>query len=134
VTDLSSRTASYAEFGEAGLYLTAAQMDWYEHHYLGRSGDGTTEEDPTDPLISPLCAPDLTGLAPAYVAVAGFDPLRDEGEAYAARLEAAGVPVTLRRHRGLVHPFVNSVALWAGARRAMLDATTHLRTTLGTHG
>jgi acetyl esterase len=134
VTDLSSRTASYAEFGEAGLYLTAAQMDWYERHYLGNGRDGMPGEDPTNPLVSPLCAPDLSGLAPAYVAVAGFDPLRDEGEAYAARLEAAGVSVTLRRHRGLVHPFVNSVAVWGGARRAMVDATTHLRTTLGAHG
>lgn len=134
VTDLSSRTASYEEFGRAGLYLTAAQMDWYEHHYLGRSSDLTVAEDPTNPLISPLLEPDLAGLAPAYVAVAGFDPLRDEGEAYARRLESAGVTVTLRRHRGLVHPFVNSVALWSGAQRAMADATTHMRTTLGTHG
>lgn len=134
VTDLSSRTASYEEFGREGLYLTAAQMDWYEHHYLGRSSDLTEAVDPTDPLVSPLLEPDLSGLAPAYVAVAGFDPLRDEGEAYARRLESAGIPVTLRRHRGLVHPFINSVALWAGARRAMLDATSHMRTTLGTHG
>ncbi|MEY8567113.1 alpha/beta hydrolase [Corynebacteriaceae bacterium 7-707] len=134
VTDLSSRTESYREFGDEGLYLTAEQMDWYEHHYLGRSRDLILAEDPGNPLISPLLAADLTGLAPAYVAVAGFDPLRDEGEAYAERLREAGVPVTLRRHRGLVHPFVNSVALWAGARRAMVDATTHLRTTLGTHG
>ncbi len=134
VTDLSTRSASYEEFGEAGMYLTAAQMDWYEHHYLGRGGDLAVAVDPTDPLVSPLLEPDLSGLAPAYVAVAGFDPLRDEGEAYAGRLRDAGVPVVLRRHRGLVHPFINSVALWAGARRAMADATSHMRTTLGLHG
>ncbi|MGP9723812.1 alpha/beta hydrolase [Corynebacterium sp. AOP40-9SA-29] len=138
VTDLSQRSASYAEFGEEGLYLTAAQMEWYEHHYLGRSGDLTEAVDPRDPRVSPMLEPDLSGLAPAYVAVAGFDPLRDEGEAYAGRLEDAGVQVTLRRHRGLVHPFVNSVAVWSGARAAMAEATAHLRsalgTTLGAHG
>lgn len=130
VTDLSQRTASYREFGDGGFYLSAEQMDWYEHHYLGRSSDLTEAADPTDPLVSPMCAQDLSGLAPAYVAVAGFDPLRDEGEAYAGRLREAGVPVTLHRHAGLVHPFVNSVAVWKGARKAMSDAVKHMRTTL----
>lgn len=131
VTDLANRTESFREFGEAGYYLSAEQMDWYEHHYLGRGGDLTEAVDPTDPLVSPLLAEDLSGLAPAYVAVAGFDPLRDEGQAYARRLQDAGVPVTLHRHAGMVHPFVNSVAIWKGARTAMSDAVKHMVTTLG---
>lgn len=128
VTDLANRTDSYREFGDQGMYLTAEHMEWYEHHYLGRGTDTGAVTDPTDPLVSPLLAEDLSGLAPAYVAVAGFDPLRDEGEAYARRLEEAGVPVTLNRHRGLVHPFVNSVAVWRGARRAMDAAVSAVST------
>ena len=83
-----------------------------------------------NPYVSPLLAEDLSGLPPAYVAVAGFDPLRDEGEAYAHKLEAAGVPVTLRRHEGVVHPFVNSTGVWEGARIAMSEAVGALRSAL----
>lgn len=109
-----------------GRYLTAAHMEWYDRQFLGdldAAGRG-------DALVSPLLAEDLTGLAPAYVAVAGHDPLRDEGEAYALRLAGAGVPVTVRRHRGLVHPFVNSPVIWKGSRHALDEAVTGLRTAL----
>lgn len=118
-------TPSRAEFA-SGFFLTSAQMDWYEANYI-------TPADRTDPLASPLLAADLSGLAPAYVAVAGFDPLRDEGEEYARALADAGVPVTLRRHGGLVHPFVNSIGVWAGARRALDEAVGALRLALGVH-
>ena len=67
--------------------------------------------DAADPRVSPLLTEDLSGLAPAYVATAGFDPLRDEGEEYARALRDAGVPVTLRRFPGTVHGFVNMVGL-----------------------
>ena len=90
-----------------------------EYHYLGPDGD------PTDPRVSPLLAEDLSGLPRAYVAVAGFDPLRDEGLAYAERLRQAGVPVTLRRYGGAVHPFVNAVDSRVG-RAAMADAVAAL--------
>ena len=72
-------------------------MRWYWEHYLGPDGDGA------DPEASPLRQPDLSGLPPALVLTVEFDPLRDEGEAYAGRLEAAGVPVTLSRYDGLIH-------------------------------
>ncbi|HIW92396.1 MAG TPA: alpha/beta hydrolase [Candidatus Corynebacterium avicola] len=124
VTDLANKSASRLEFGDLGLYLTEEQISWYEHHYLGRGDTLGTSIDPTHPLVSPLLAEDLTGLAPAYIAVAGFDPLRDEGEAYAARLKEAGVPVNVVRHRGLVHPFINSVAVWRGSRKAMEQAVS----------
>lgn len=109
-----------------GRYLTAAHMEWYDRRYLG----DLDAEGRRDPLISPLLAGDLTGLAPAYVAVAGHDPLRDEGEDYAVRLAEAGVPVTVRRHRGLVHPFVNSPVIWRGSRRALDEAVEGLRAAL----
>lgn len=71
------------------------------------SGPGAATADETDPRVSPLLAEDLSGLAPAYIAYAGFDPLRDESRAYAERLREAGVPVTERCHTGHIHPFSN---------------------------
>jgi acetyl esterase len=82
-----------------GFLLTAADMDWFQGHY--RFGD------PLDPRASPLLAPDLRGLPPAVVATAGFDPLRDEGEAYAAALRVAGVPVVHLDEAALVHGYAN---------------------------
>lgn len=107
-----------------GYLLTRRQTDWYRDTYA----DGVAR---TDPRLSPLRAADLSGLAPAVVATAGFDPLRDEGEAYAEALRAAGVPVVLRRADGLVHGFFSmtgihrvsreeSIAV-AGAFGALLD-------------
>lgn len=115
VTDLSAKSRSYELFRE-GFYLSEATMDWYRDHYLPDA------EAALDPRASPLLAGDLSGLPPAYVATAGFDPLRDEGEAYAGRLRAAGVPVALRRHRGLVHAFANATGVGRTGRDAMLEA------------
>jgi acetyl esterase len=91
-------TASYREFGE-GHFLTTRDMAYFVRSYAA----GT---DPADPKISPLRAADLSGLPPATVLTAECDPLRDEGEAYAKKLEQAGVEVTLRRFDGQVHPFI----------------------------
>jgi acetyl esterase len=82
-----------------GYFLTAADMEWFRSHYMPDPSRGS------DPYASVLHAPDLTGLPPAVVATAEYDPLRDEGEAYAAALEKAGVPVTMRRFDGLIHGF-----------------------------
>lgn len=122
IDEVKATHASRREFAD-GPYLTEAHFRWYDRHFL----PDFTAEQRADELVSPLLASSLEGLAPAYVAVAGHDPLRDEGEAYALRLAEAGVPVTVRRHRGLVHPFVNSTSIWEGSRRALDEAVGALR-------
>jgi acetyl esterase/lipase len=104
VCDYTREWPSYGLFAD-GFFLTRAEMRWYRSHYLP---DDTAE---SDPRASPLVREDLNGLAPAYIATAGFDPLRDEAEAYAHRLRAAGVPVTLRRFASYMHGFASIVGL-----------------------
>jgi len=93
-----------------GFFLTRKQMDWY---WDTSRGDAPS----TDPRLSPLLHPDLSGLAPALITTAAFDPLRDEGEAYAAALRAAGGTVVLRRAPGLVHGYFSMT----GIHRASFD-------------
>ena len=117
-------TASFTSFAH-GPYLTAEHIKYFTGAYL-----------PSDdlipvPYVSPLLAEDLSGLPPAHVAVAGFDPLRDQGEAYARRLREAGVQVSLRRHETIVHPFVNSVGINSAARSAVDEAIGAMRMGLG---
>ncbi len=120
VTDYSAKRRSYELFGE-GFFLTREEMDWFRENYFGSAAEHT------DPRASPILAPDLAGVAPAHVVTAGFDPLRDEGEDYAARLRDAGVTVTLRRESGLVHGFVNAVGLGGRAREATAAIAAALR-------
>jgi acetyl esterase/lipase len=121
VTDWSRQARSYHLFGD-GFFLTEAQMTWYRAHYLG--GDAQAARDPR---ASPLLADDLGGMAPAHVVVAGFDPLRDEGIAYARRLEDAGVEVTLHPFWGLVHGFVNATAASRSSAHALGEVAQALR-------
>jgi acetyl esterase len=114
VTDTVGGQRSREEFA-TGFLLTKADMDWFEDHYLPATVDHS------DPRVSMLRATEFARLPPAYVATAGFDPLRDEGEAYAQRMQDAGVPVTLRRHPGLVHGFANMTAVSPTAHAAMLE-------------
>jgi acetyl esterase len=100
-------------------------MDWFRGHYL------SDEATALDPRVSPLLAPDLRGLPPAVVLTCGFDVLRDEGEAYARRLERAGVPVTLRRSAGLIHGFCNAVSVSPLSRTATVEGVRLLRNLLG---
>jgi acetyl esterase len=112
VTDLSSfETGSYCEFAE-GHQLSRILMEWFRDHYLASPEDGR------HPYASPLLAQDLRGLPPALVITAECDPLRDEGEAYAKRLEAAGVEVRCTRYAGMIHPFFSL----SGAIPRALDA------------
>jgi acetyl esterase len=109
------RTTDYRslELFADGFFLTRAEIDWFNANYF-------SPEDRDDLRLSPLLG-DLAGLAPALVVTAGFDPLRDEGEAYAAALAAAGTEVTLRRHAGMIHGFVNMIDLSRSARAAMVE-------------
>lgn len=120
VTEAGIETPSRRLFGE-GFLLTRRDMDYFEDRYLGSDGDAA------DPRVSPLRADDLSGLPPAYITTAGFDPLRDEAEAYALRLREAGVQVALRRHPGLVHTFANLTAICPSARQAMFEAAGALQ-------
>jgi acetyl esterase len=125
VTDADFTRASYEENAE-GYLLTRAAMQWFWDHYAPDPGTRAA------PTAAPLRAPDLRGLPPALVQTAEFDPLRDEGEAYAARLREAGVPVTVSRYDGMIHGFFAMTALVDGARRAMDEAAAALRGALGT--
>jgi acetyl esterase len=111
---------SRALFAE-GFKLTQLDIEHCERAYLPDKAMGY------EPLASVLRTPDLSRLPPAYVATAGFDPLRDEGEEYAARMSAAGVRVALRRHPRLTHLFANLTAVSRSARAAMLEAAGALR-------
>ncbi|ROO90566.1 acetyl esterase/lipase [Actinocorallia herbida] len=127
VTDAAFDTASYAEFAE-GYFLTRDGMKWFWDQYT------TSEEDRARITVSPLRAtPDqLTGLPPALVVTAEADVLRDEGEAYAANLRRAGVPVTAVRFTGIVHDFVmvNSLHDTQAAKAAVALAASTLKAAL----
>ncbi|WP_216213534.1 alpha/beta hydrolase [Amycolatopsis aidingensis] len=118
--DASVRRRSRELFG-AGFFLTDEAMTWFMDRYV---------PDPdrrTDPSVSPLLAEDLSGLPPAYIATAGFDPLRDEGEAYAEQLAAAGVRVALVRQPDLIHGYVNFLGLGRRCTEATAEAAGALQ-------
>lgn len=114
-TDMTTRHRSRELFRE-GFLLTDPEMDWYTDNYLG-----TARAHAGDPRASPLVAENLSGLAPAFVVTAAFDPLRDEGEAYARALQAAGTPTTLRRFPGFIHGFINAAGVSRTARDALVE-------------
>jgi acetyl esterase len=105
-----------------GYFLTEIDMRWFGEHYAA---------DPADHRASVLHHPDLTGLAPAIVVTAQYDPLRDEGEAYAAALEEAGVPVQLTRYPGLIHGFFGLGPFSAAAQQAVEQICADLKELLG---
>jgi acetyl esterase len=127
VTEHRFDTASYSENAD-GYLLTAGAMRWFWDLYLGDNGDGKSA------LASPLRAADLAGLPPAHVVTAEYDPLRDEGEAYAERLAAAGVPVTRRRYDGQIHNFYAMAPVLEQGAAACGDLVSVLRGALGSPG
>ena len=119
-THHSLDTRSYQEHAD-GYLLTRSAMRWFWNHYLRRADDGA------EPYASPLLAEKLGGLPPALVVTAEYDPLCDEGEAYAGRLREAGVPVTLTRYPGMIHGFLRMINLVDKARAARDEVAAALR-------
>ncbi len=124
VTDHSFDTDSYRENAD-GLLLSREMMQGFWGHYLARADDGR------HPYASPLRAADLSGLPPAHVITAEYDPLRDEGEAYARRLAEAGVPVVQRRYDGMIHGFFGFTDFIDLAREAVDEVSRELRRGFG---
>jgi acetyl esterase len=120
VTDLPDpqRYPSYVE-NDRDYGLSAAAMAWFWHHYAGSAQPG--------PDAIPMLVDDLSGLAPALVQTAQYDVLRDEGEAYAERMAAAGVSVSMERHPGMTHGFVSLVGALPGADDAIAQGCAWLR-------
>lgn len=120
VTDSRMNTPSYQENANAKP-LNAAMMPWFWGHYLENESDGN------DPYASPMMASDLSGLPPAIVITAELDPLRDEGEAYAERLAAAGVSVKATRYDGVAHEFFGLAGVVPTAKEALDNAADGLK-------
>jgi acetyl esterase len=125
VTDADFTRPSYRDNAE-GYLLTTQAMEWFWGHYVPEPARRR------EPYAAPLRAADLSGLPPAFVLTAEFDPLRDEGEAYAARLQQAGVPTRAKRYDGAIHGFFAMGLLSEVARRAVDETAAALREAL--HG
>jgi acetyl esterase/lipase len=121
VVDHDFTTGSYLEHGESALLLDKAGMMWFWGHYA------PDVEVRSHPHASPLRAADHSGLPPAHVVIAEFDPLRDEGLEYAAKLEAAGVPVTVRRYDDQIHGFFGMINMMESADTAVAEAGAAIR-------
>jgi acetyl esterase len=119
-TDCRFDTQSYRDNAE-GYLLTKDSMEWFWTHYL------RSDADAMSPQASPLRASQLHDLPPALVITAEFDPLRDEGEAYGARLRTAGVPTVVTRYDGMIHTFFGMGAVFDRARDAVAEAAAGLR-------
>jgi acetyl esterase len=123
VTDVSTETQSYRDCSE-GFLLTRESMRWFFDQYL------SAEADAADWRVSPLRARSLAGLPPALIVTAGFDPLRDEGEAYAIALRNAGVRVDAICYGGMIHGFVPMGRLIDTGNRAVSHVAGSLRQAL----
>jgi acetyl esterase len=123
VTDFAFTTGSSADNGE-GFLLQRATMQWFWAHYLGAQDPGD------DPTAFPARAETFVGLPPAFVATAEYDPLRDEGEAYAQALRDAGVLVTANRYDGMIHGFLWTLGATPAGSRMVEDAVAAMRPVL----
>jgi acetyl esterase len=122
VTDLVTLDTKSHHANAEGYFLTRRTMLWFRQHYV-------REEDRKNPYVSPLHA-DLRWLPPALVVTAEFDPLRDEGEHFAERLERAGGVVTLRRYNGMIHGFFSMNAFLDDGKRALHECAEALKKAL----
>ena len=120
--DATFQSQSFVD-NATGYYLTADQMRWFWSKYAGQASR-------EDPLLSPVYAADLRGQPPALIITAEFDPLRDDGERYAAQLRDAGVAVELRRVAGQIHSFMGLIATVPEARECWTLVASVLRTAL----
>ena len=123
VTQWKAETGSMNSFAE-GYFLEKKTMHWFFDQYAAG-------HDPNDWRLSPLAAQDLSGLPRAYVVTAGFDPLRDEGKAYADKLNRAGGAAVHIDYPGMVHGFFNMSAVVPTAKSAIADAAKSLRAVFG---
>ena len=123
VTDRDFSTVSYSQNGD-DYQLTRDGMIWFWDHYLANAADAA------NPYAAPLRAQDLEGLPPALVITAEYDPLRDEGEAFAHRLEAAGVPTACTRYDGMIHGFFGMFAAVDKGKQAIEQASAALKSAL----
>jgi acetyl esterase len=123
VTNVGTETQSYLDFAD-GYLLTRDSMRWFFDHYLASS------DQAADWRVSPLRARSLASVAPALVVTAGFDPLRDEGEAYAQALRAAGVRVDYICYGGMIHGFAPMGRLIDTGNRAVSHVAASLREAL----
>ena len=120
VTDCDLDSASYLALAD-GYYLTRAAMRWFWELYVPQAANRAL------PTASPLRASSLAGLPPALVITAEYDPLVDEGEAYARRLTQAGVATTLTRYPGMIHGFARRLKLFTQARAALEEMSAAVR-------
>jgi acetyl esterase len=123
VTQIGRETRSLKEFAE-GYFLERKTLDWFYAHYL------PADADRSDPRISPLAAQDFSGLPPAYVMLAGFDPLHDEGRDYAEKLRGAGVVVSIADYPDMVHDFIYLQAVLPQAADALAKAAQSMKAAL----
>jgi acetyl esterase len=123
VTHIAAETNSRCAFA-SDYFLEAKGIEWFFNHYFG------PETDVTDPRASPLLSENMASLPPAYIMVAGFDPLHDEGVAYAEKLRAAGVKVTLDAYPDMVHDFIYLQAVLPQAAEAIGNAANALKEVL----
>lgn len=118
-TDMTESFPSHRTFGE-GYLLTSSLLSWFHDNYT------PADMDHRDWRVSPLHAQSHAGLPPAHIITAGFDPLQDEGKAYAEKLEASGVPVSFRHYEGMLHGFITQYAYVDQARAALSDCAARL--------
>ena len=119
MTDAHRNSESHRNF--TNYFLTKEMIDYFMGHYL------RGKEDENDPRMSIALAKNFKGLPPAHIITAEFDPLRDEGEAYAETLRAAGVPATVTRYPGMIHGFFTMANVLDQGKKAVAEAGRALK-------